>query len=91
MSLFLIGIIEMLIVTAWTKVVTKSQIVLSGVITFLNILIWYYVLERIVSDIANWKLILLYALGCAIGTIIVTLYFQRKENSEEISVAEIKN
>lgn len=89
MSLFFIGIIEMLIVTAWTKVVTKSQIMLSGVITFINILIWYYVLERIVSDINNWKLILLYALGCTIGTVIVTLYFQKKENSQKIRKAKL--
>ena len=87
MSLFFIGIIEMLIVTTWTKVVSKSQILASGIVTFVNILIWYYVLEKITSDISNWKLILSYALGCTIGTVAITFYFQRKEYTEEIKMA----
>lgn len=82
MMLFFVGILEMLIVTAWTKVVTKNQILASGVITIINILIWYYVLETIVGDINNWQLVLLYALGCALGTVGSTLYFKNKEEKE---------
>lgn len=82
MMLFFVGILEMLIVTAWTKVVTKNQIVASGVVTMINILIWYYVLETIVNDINNWRLILLYAFGCALGTVASTLYFKNKEAKE---------
>ncbi|HPA25198.1 MAG TPA: DUF5698 domain-containing protein [bacterium] len=83
MILFFIGILEMLIVTAWTKVVTKNQIIASGTITIINILIWYYVLETVVNDINNWQLILLYAFGCALGTILSTLYFKNKETNHE--------
>ena len=82
MMLFFVGILEMLIVTAWTKVVTKNQIIASGVVTMINILIWYYVLETIVNDISNWLLILLYAFGCALGTVASTLYFKNKEAKE---------
>lgn len=81
--LFFVGILEMLIVTAWTKVVTKTQILASGFITFVNILIWYYVLQTIVEDIQNWKMVILYAFGCAIGTVITTAYFQHKENKSK--------
>jgi len=83
MMLFFVGILEMLIVTAWTKVVTKTQILASGFITFVNILIWYYVLQTIVEDIQNWKMVILYAFGCAIGTVITTAYFQHKENKSK--------
>ncbi|MBI2039430.1 MAG: hypothetical protein HYT22_04135 [Candidatus Niyogibacteria bacterium] len=76
--LFLIGILEMLVVTAWTKSVTKAQVVTSGLITVVNIFIWYYVLETIVNDIQNFTLILAYALGCALGTMIGTYYLGRR-------------
>lgn len=72
----------MLIVTAWTKVVTKNQIIASGAVTMINILIWYYVLETVISNINNWQLILLYAFGCALGTVLSTLYFKIKEEKQ---------
>ena len=88
MMLFFIGILEMLIVTAWTKVVTKNQIMASGAITMINIFIWYYVLETIISDINNWQLVLLYAFGCALGTVASTLYFKNKEDKQAKLKAE---
>jgi len=66
MILFLVGVLEMVIVTAWTKVVTENKVMASGAITMVNI---------------NWKLVVLYALGCAVGTVISTYYFNRKEGS----------
>jgi len=77
----LVGVLEMVIVTAWTKVVTENKVMASGAITMVNILIWYYVLQTIIDDISNWKLVVLYALGCAVGTVISTYYFNRKEGS----------
>lgn len=78
--LFLVGIVEMLVVTAWTKSVTKAQVVTSGLITVVNIFIWYYVLETIVNDIQNFTLILAYAFGCALGTMIGTYSLSRKRS-----------
>ena len=79
MTLFLIGIIEMLFSTLWTKVVTKTQVWSSGIVTLINVIIWYYVLAAIIDNISNWQLALLYALGCAVGTMIGTYYFQIKK------------
>ncbi|MDP3244269.1 MAG: DUF5698 domain-containing protein [bacterium] len=76
MTLFFIGILEMIIVTAWTRVVSAGHIIASGLVTVVNILIWYYVLETIVSDLQNWRLIVGYAFGCAIGTMLTTAYFE---------------
>lgn len=71
----------MIIVTLWTKMVVETRVLASGMVTMVNILIWYYVLQRIVDDINNWQLVLLYAFGCAVGTVISTYYFQRSEKA----------
>ncbi len=75
---FAVGVLELFIVTAWTKVVVGSRVVMSGAVTFVNVLIWYLVLETIISDINNWPLVLVYALGCALGTMIGVSYLDRK-------------
>jgi uncharacterized protein YebE (UPF0316 family) len=82
MSLFFVGIIEMLIITVWTKLVTKTQIFASGIVTVIHILIWYYVLQSVVNDINNLRLIALYTLGCALGTMVSTWYFKVQEAKE---------
>ena len=75
----MVGIIEMLIVTAWTETVTRARVLASGVITTVNILIWYYVLEKIVNNIEDFSLVLIYALDCAIGTMIGTYYISVRD------------
>jgi hypothetical protein len=85
MMIFFIGIIEMLIVTAWTQTVTNMKVLASGSITVINVLIWYYVLENIVSNLGNFWVVLFYALGCAIGTMIGTYYLGCKNNPSKFS------
>ena len=88
MSLFFIGILEMLIVTAWTKVVTKSQIIASGAITWINILIWYYVLQTMIGNIENWRIAVMYASGCAVGTILTMWFFSKKEKKSAKTISK---
>lgn len=90
MMLFFIGILEMLIVTAWTKLVTKAKIFASGAVTMINVLIWYYVLATIVDNINNWQLVLLYAFGCAIGTVIGTYLFELLDKRERKKARKAK-
>ncbi len=82
MVLFFVGVVEMIIVTLWTKMVVETRVVASGAVTMVNILIWYYVLQKIVDDIDNWQLVFLYAFGCAVGTVISTYYFHMDEKSK---------
>ena len=82
MALFFIGVIEMLIVTAWTRLVTKTKIIASGGVTMVNVLIWYYVLRQMVTDISNWKLAVIYAFGCSLGTLISLMISQYWEKSD---------
>lgn len=77
--LFIVGIVEMIIVTSWTESVTKARILESGMITIVNIFIWYYVLDTIVNDIGNFNLVLIYALGCSVGTMMGTYYISKRE------------
>ncbi|MFA6594134.1 MAG: DUF5698 domain-containing protein [Candidatus Buchananbacteria bacterium] len=74
--LFFVGVVEMLVATLWTKAVTETKVWSSGAITMVNILIWYYVVQTIVDNVNDWSLALLYALGCALGTMVGTYYYQ---------------
>ncbi|MFA5248341.1 MAG: DUF5698 domain-containing protein [Patescibacteria group bacterium] len=78
-TLFFVGVLEMIIATVWTKTVTDKLLVASGVTTMVNILIWYYVLQQIVDNIQNWHLVILYALGCSLGTVICTAYYRHRD------------
>lgn len=81
----------MLILTAWTKCVTKTRVLASGGITVINIMIWYYVLEKIVQDLGNFQLVIIYAFGCALGTMLGTYWlgnFGRKNKEKKLSVAD---
>jgi uncharacterized protein YebE (UPF0316 family) len=88
--LFFLGILEMVIVTAWTKLVTRAKILASGAVTMINVLIWYSVLATIVDDITNWRLVILYAFGCAIGTVIGTYAFELLDKRERKKAKKLK-
>lgn len=72
MILFFVGIIEMIILALWTRCVSGGRRWVGSVMTVFNIIIWYFVLRALVEDINNFKIVALYALGCAIGTFIGT-------------------
>ncbi len=81
--LFIIGFIDMVIISAWTKLVSDNKIMASGVVTVINIVTWYYVLQTILEDMGNWRLIAVYAIGCGLGTMLSTYYFQSKAKKQE--------
>jgi len=68
--LFMVGIVELYISALLTKSISKERAGISGVITFVNILIWYFVLRTILEQLDNTKLVVVYALGCSLGTIL---------------------
>ena len=87
MSLLFVGFLEMLIVTVWTKTVSNTQVVASGVATLVHVMVWYYVIQRLLTDINNWQIALMYAIGCALGTVLTTQYY--KYNQDQVIAAEI--
>lgn len=68
LTFFAIGVVEMFIVAAWTKFVSGSQVVASGVVTFVNTLVYFYVLDALLANVHNTPIIVAYAIGCALGT-----------------------
>ncbi len=92
LMIFLVGIVEMIIATTWTHFVSKNKIFSSGSITFINILIWYYVLDKIINNLDNVWIVLFYALGCAIGTMISMYYLDCKEKKSKTKAkAKVEN
>lgn len=83
--LFFVGVLEMIIATAWTKTVTEKMLLGSRVITMINVLIWYYVLQQVVNNIQNWMVVILYALGCALGTVICTAYYRHRDSKSAVT------
>ncbi len=82
--LFFVGIVEMVIITAWTKVVSDTKVIASGVITVINIIIWYYVLRIFVENIENIYFLVVYIAGCALGTMVTTYYYKQQEKKNVI-------
>jgi hypothetical protein len=70
MTLFFVGVIEMIISASWTKSVSKANVALTGAITSVNIFIWYYVIRTVVGNLDNWFAIIPYTAGCAIGAML---------------------
>ncbi|MFA6537293.1 MAG: DUF5698 domain-containing protein [Patescibacteria group bacterium] len=82
MILFFVGVLEMLIVACWTKVVSETQVLMSGAITVVNVFIWYFVLNQVLEDLNNFSIIIMYALGCAVGTMIATYLFNIRDKKK---------
>lgn len=80
--LFGVGVIEMLIAALWTSYVSRQKIMASGLITLINITIWFYVLQAIIDNINRWNILVFYALGCAGGTMLATWYTSRFANRQ---------
>ncbi|MFH1089364.1 MAG: DUF5698 domain-containing protein [Candidatus Uhrbacteria bacterium] len=85
MILFFVGIIEMIVISVWTHMVNKTRVIESGIVTVVNIFIWYYVLQSVVDNIENFNYVILYAFGCAIGTMITTAYFRYRYQSDQVA------
>jgi hypothetical protein len=88
MLIFTIGVVEMFIIAYWTKTVVESRIYMSGLITIVNVLIWFYVLQTFVDNISNWYLVLLYALGCALGTMLSGLVSNQEQFRKDKKVKQ---
>ncbi len=91
MLIFILGIVEMFIISLWTKTVVESKIFLSGLITVVNILIWTYVLKTFVEDINNIYLVFLYAFGCAVGTMLSGLISKQNKSRKKRKVNKALN
>lgn len=70
MTLFLVGVVEMAVAASWTRYIARQNVMMNGVITYVNIFIWYYVIDQVINHIEGWYAIIPYAAGCAIGSML---------------------
>lgn len=64
------GIIEMAIAASWTRVVTRAHVAATGAVTAVNIFIWYFVIRLVFARLDDWKAVIPYAAGCALGSML---------------------
>jgi len=88
MFIFIIGVIEMFVIAYWTKTVVESRVYMSGIITIVNVLIWFYVLQTFVDNIDNWYLVMSYALGCAVGTMLSSFVSNKEKARKDKKVKQ---
>ncbi len=74
MILFIVGVFEMILVGLWTKWIVDARVAATGLVTMVHFVIWYYVLQTIVSHLSDWKLAAFYGLGCTVGSMISAYY-----------------
>lgn len=85
LSFFAIGVVEMFIVALWTKLVSDSRVTASAVVTFVNTVMYFYVLEALLSHVDNTPVIISYALGCAVGTVAASHPAFLKKKTKRVS------
>lgn len=70
----LLGTLECFLQSLNTKLLQRNHKIGCWIISFINILIWYYVISIIVENINALGLILLYAFGYASGDVLAILF-----------------
>lgn len=73
-KMFIIGAIECFLSAMNTKFLQRNKKLPCFIISYANILIWYYVLRIVIDDLTNLYIINLYALGFALGDVLALLF-----------------
>ncbi|GAG34202.1 unnamed protein product, partial [marine sediment metagenome] len=64
LELFIIGIIEVILGTWDIKLIEKERVFLSSLVSFVEVVLWYYVIRIIVEHLHGFSTVFTYALGC---------------------------
>jgi len=65
---FSVGFLEMVFWALQTKALIRDRIFSTFLLTFISVVIWYYVVENVAKNIDRPLLMIIYSLGCAMGT-----------------------
>jgi hypothetical protein len=82
--LFLVGVIEMIFVSALTESISQGKVLRSGLFTFINIAIWYFILRLVIDDITDISVLFIYGLGCSFGTMFKVYLTKRRKTMEKM-------
>lgn len=76
-QIFFIGILEDFLSSFNTKTIQRNNQLFSFLISFISVILWYYVIVIVVDNIHKFWLIVVYATGGGLGDI-VTIRFDRQ-------------
>jgi uncharacterized membrane protein len=88
MSIYLIlacvGLLEAFLSTINSKFRQKSSLLLTFITSFINALVWYYLISMVVENIKNGSLILIYSMCYASGDVLGLVFDKYLEKLAKI-------
>ena len=87
-QIFLIGILEDFLSSFNAKTIQRNNQLSSFVVSFISVILWYYVIIKVVDNIYQFWFILIYALGGGLGDII-TIKFDKQIQRFEMMITKL--
>jgi len=86
----LVGLLESFLSTVNSKFRQKNKKTAAFITSFINILIWYYVISKVMENIANVKLALVYAMTYASGDVIGLIFDEYLDRLAKLAGFKLK-
>ena len=65
----IVGLLESFISTIYSKFRQRGKLLYTAISCITYNAVWFYMLARVLENIANWKLIAVYIIFCALGDV----------------------
>lgn len=69
-QIFLVGILECFLLSLNAKFLQRGKRMRCFITSFINALVWFWVISLIIDNIKNGKAVLIYGLGFGIGDVL---------------------
>lgn len=89
-QIFFIGVLEDFLSSFNTKTIQRNNQLFSFLVSFVSVILWYYVFVLVVDNIHKFLLIVVYATGGGLGDI-VTIRFDKQIHKFEILTSKLIN
>jgi len=70
----IVGLLESFISTIYSKFRQRGKLLYTAISSITYNAVWFYMLARILENMSNWSLIVVYILFCAIGDILGLIF-----------------
>lgn len=75
---FILGVIETFLYTAWNLSANRKEINKSSILMFIYMIIYLGIIAFALKDTNTWALIIIYALSCGVGNYLELLWEKNK-------------
>lgn len=83
LAIFLIGLFEQGVYTAYLLSINKKEAVVSSVLNFIYLLIYLFIISYAIKDSNTVPLLIAYTLACGIGNYLVMAWEKRRISKEK--------